>query len=310
MTPYAGAILLLAANGPDMDIVTAAGGPLNYLNYHRHLTHSVVLLPIIALLPVLVVRLFARKPLRWCGAYLISAIGVASHLALDSTNIYGVRLLLPFSARWFHLDLTSVIDLWIWAVILLAVAGPVIGRLVSSEIGDRPRGTPGRGFAIAALSFFALYNAGHAILHHRALEVLDARVYQGTAPLRVAAFPDPLAPWKFRGLVETKEFFSLYELDLRADFDPNAGRTFYKPEASAALAAAARTPVFRDFLAFSQYPFWRLQPLAEPENAVAVQAMDLRFGSPMSPGFVATAILSSRLAVMRAWFTFGGARPR
>src|SRR6476661_8512183 len=119
MTPYAGPILILAANAPDMDIVAALGGGLNYLHYHRHVTHSIALLPLVALLPVLVVRLFARRPLRWGGAYLISAIGVASHLALDSTNVYGVRLLLPFSARWFHLDITSVVDVWIWVAILL-----------------------------------------------------------------------------------------------------------------------------------------------------------------------------------------------
>src|SRR5437762_13660431 len=104
LTPYAAPILMLAANAPDIDIVAASAGALTYLNYHRHLTHAIALLPLIALLPVLVVRLFARRPLRWAGACLISAIGVASHLALDSTNVYGVRLLLPFSARWFHLD--------------------------------------------------------------------------------------------------------------------------------------------------------------------------------------------------------------
>src|SRR5271157_6305162 len=39
-TPLATPILLLAANAPDIDIVTASGGSLSYLHYHRHLTHS------------------------------------------------------------------------------------------------------------------------------------------------------------------------------------------------------------------------------------------------------------------------------
>ena len=38
-------ILVLAANAPDIDIVTLAGGQLNYLNYHRHLTHSLAAWP-------------------------------------------------------------------------------------------------------------------------------------------------------------------------------------------------------------------------------------------------------------------------
>jgi inner membrane protein len=310
LTPYAGPILMLAANVPDIDAVAGFGGALSYLDYHRHITHSLAMLPMMALLPVLIVRLFARQRLRWAGAYLISAIGVGSHLALDSTNAYGVRLLLPFSARWFNLDITSVIDVWIWAAILVALAAPLLSRLVSSEIGARTRGPAARRFAIAALAFVLLYNCGRAVLHTRALAVLDARVYQGAAPLRVAAFPNPINPWRFTGLAETRDFFSLHDLDLRAGFDPAAGRIFYKPEASPAIDSAARTPTFRDFLRFAQYPFWRVQPAAELEGGFTVEAMDLRFGSPQAPGFVARAVLTSRLEVVRTWFTFGAAKPR
>src|SRR5690348_2155624 len=99
-TPLATPILLLAANAPDIDIVTAAGGSLNYLHFHRHLTHSLIAMPVMALLPVLLVRLIARKPVAWLGATAAALVGVASHLLLDLTNGYGIRLLLPFSARW------------------------------------------------------------------------------------------------------------------------------------------------------------------------------------------------------------------
>ncbi len=135
-TPLATPILLVAANAPDADIVTAAGGPLAYLHYHRHLTHSLIAMPVMALLAVAVVRLLGRKQIRWPGAFAAALIAVGSHLLLDLTNAYGVRLLLPFSGKWFEGDLTSVVDLWIWAVILLAVAGPLIGRLVGAEISS------------------------------------------------------------------------------------------------------------------------------------------------------------------------------
>src|SRR5215468_11248262 len=90
-TPLATPILLLAANAPDIDIVTASGGSLNYLHYHRHLTHSLLALPVMAFLPVLLVRAIARKPVRWIGAFAAACIAVASHLLLDLTNVYGVR---------------------------------------------------------------------------------------------------------------------------------------------------------------------------------------------------------------------------
>ena len=76
------------------------------------------------------------------------------------------------------------------------------------------------------------------------------------------------------------------------------------------LRSHARTDTFRDYLGFAQYPFWRVLPIPEPENAVAVEAMDLRFGTPLQPGFVATAIVDRRFQVLRSWFTFGAAKPR
>ena len=56
--------------------------------------------------------------------------------------------------------------------------------------------------------------------------------------------------------------------------------------------------------------FARIQPLPEQENALSAEAMDLRFGSPLNPGFVASAVLNGRLEVVRSRFTFGAVRPR
>src|ERR1700757_3429786 len=102
-TPLATPILLLAANAPDIDIVTAAGGSLSYLHYHRHLTHSLLAMPAMAIGTVALVALVARKKIHWMGAFLGALIAVATPLLLDLTNTYGVRLLLPFSPRWLRL---------------------------------------------------------------------------------------------------------------------------------------------------------------------------------------------------------------
>src|SRR5689334_25352726 len=96
-TPRAAAILILASNAPDIDVLSAAGGSLTYLHYHRHLTHSLVTAPFLAILPLVLMRLVARKPIRWVPAYVASLIAVGSHLLLDWTNVYGIRLFLPFS---------------------------------------------------------------------------------------------------------------------------------------------------------------------------------------------------------------------
>src|SRR5712671_1897104 len=116
--------MVLAANAPDFDVVCFFFGSASYIHWHRNITHSLLAWPVMALLSVAIVRWVGRKKVRWLPAFLIAFLAVASHLILDLTNVYGVRLLLPFSGRWFHWDLTPVIDLMIWAVLLLGVVAP------------------------------------------------------------------------------------------------------------------------------------------------------------------------------------------
>src|SRR5579872_143066 len=129
-TPNATAILLLAANIPDCDVVTALGGQASYLVWHRHITHSLIAMPVMALLAVALVRVVFRRPVRWAGAFAAAMIGVASHLLLDLTNTYGVRLLLPFSSAWQRLDIAPLPDLGAWTILTLGIAGPFLSRLV------------------------------------------------------------------------------------------------------------------------------------------------------------------------------------
>jgi len=311
-TPLAAPILMLAANAPDIDIVTAAGGSVNYLHYHRHLTHSLLAMPAMALLPVILVRLVGRKPIHWLGAFFAALIAVASHLLLDLTNMYGIRLLLPFSAEWQRLDLTAVIDLWIWGVLLLGIIGPLITRLVGSEItsGTARESHHGRGLAIFGLVFILLYNCGRSVLHTRALASLESRIYQEAIPVRVAALPDPANPFKWKGLAETRDFYAVADLNLSTDFDPTRASIFHKPEPDPALDAARLTPTFDEFLKFSQFPFWRISPVSEPENGKLVEVMDLRFGTPLAPGFMASAVLGGKLQVIETRFEWGTVRPR
>jgi inner membrane protein len=308
-TPGATAILVLACNAADVDIVAAAGGAATYLNHHRGVTHSVVLAPVLAWLVVLLVRVVGRTPIRWLPAYGIALAGVGVHLALDYTNVYGIRLLAPFSGEWYRADWIGVVDPVLWAVFGLAMVAPLVSRLVHAEIGAAG-GESGRGWAIAALLFLLLYGGSRAVLHTRAVAVLDARMYQGLVPVRVAAFPHPGNPVAWRGLVETEEFYSLHDVNLAGEFDPTRGEVYYKSGDDAARVAARATRVFGDFLRFAQYPMWRSGPTPDEPETTLVEAFDLRFGGPTRPGFVARALVDSHHRVVRAWFTFGHAGPR
>ena len=297
----ASAILIVAVNIPDIDAVSLVGGAGNYFHYHRGITHALAFAPVMALLPLFAVRIALRKPIAWVSGYLLSLAGIASHLMLDFTNLYGIRLYLPFSDAWPRMDITSVIDPWIWAVLLLAVLGPIISRLVSSEIGGKS--ATGRGGAIFALLFLLIYDSGRFILHQRAVLVQNARLYNGETPRHVAAFPSVANPMQWDGIVETDSAFFVHPVNLAGDFDPAGGRVFYKIDGTAAMEAAKTTRPFQDLTAFAPFLVWQVSPSPDQENAVQVQAADLRFGTPPAPSFVATAIVQGN-RVLRSWFRF------
>ncbi len=303
LVPRASLILVLAANAADLDAVSALGGSLSYLNAHRGWTHGIPAIPLLAILPVLIARLVARRPIPWLRCYLVSLAGTATHALLDWTNVYGVRLLAPFSQQWFRGDFLNIVDVWVWAVLSLSLLWSWLSRLVGSEIGVKS--APGRGLAIFTLCFLAAYGAARGALHQRAVAVLDSRIYQGAAPLRVAALPSAFSPFRWRGIVEGEGFWELNEVDLLGEFDPTEGRVLYKPQPSPALESASRTAEFQEYLRFAQYVYWRVTPLDNPEGAQRVEAMDLRFGPSSEPRFVATAVVLAGQRVESAGFTFG-----
>jgi len=124
LTPLATATLIIGANLPDIDGVMSFFGSDDSLYYRRGITHGVLaqlLLPI--LLTALVMaydRLVRRRkdaalhPVRPVQLLLLAYLGVLSHPLLDWLNTYGVRLLMPFSGRWFYGDTLFIVDAWMW----------------------------------------------------------------------------------------------------------------------------------------------------------------------------------------------------
>ena len=302
-TPRGTAIMVLAANAPDFDVICWFGGPVSYIRWHRNITHSLIALPFMALLAVAVVRLLGRKQIRWLPAVLIAMVAVASHLILDLTNVYGVRLLLPFSGHWFHWDLTPIIDLAIWAILLLGIAATGLGRMVGSEIGERQKGS-GAGWAVAALLLLGAWDYGRSVLHEHAVALMDSRIYQGVTALRTGAFPQA-NPLLWTGVAELSNAYVEVPIDLRASFHPDAGETFYKAEQTVALTAAMETTPFQRFLEFVQYPIWVTGPAPDPQHATRVRLLDLRFGTPYAAGFQAVATVTDRNQVANSTLIMG-----
>lgn len=308
LAPRATALAIIAANLPDLDIVSAVNGSLCYLANHRGFTHALFWAPLVALGALPLWWLLARKQSlgarQWAGAYLVALAAVLSHLGLDYLNVYGIRLQLPFAAAWPHLDLVNIIDIWLWAILLICALGPLLARLVYSEIGAR--GGTGRGMAIVGLVLMSAYFFGRAQLHAQAVETLQSRLYGKQQPRLTIALPSVANPWQWTGVVETNSAWHVLPVNLFSrEFDPDAGRVFYKPDTTRVRAAVLRTKTASVFLDFSQCPLWRVTPVTSPEGASLVRIYDLRFGLPDEGTFSCDFLVDAAGNVLRERFSFG-----
>jgi len=126
LSPRAMAVCLIAANIPDLDIVVLLfGGRWELLKHHRGFTHSiagtVLLASVLPLLFYLVGYVAAKtrsrlNPIKLKGLLLASLLTAATHPFMDWTNNYGIRLLLPWSSRWFYGDLVFIVDPFLWLI--------------------------------------------------------------------------------------------------------------------------------------------------------------------------------------------------
>jgi inner membrane protein len=302
--PRATLLLILAANFPDIDVLSLGFGQLAYLENHRGYTHTFLALPVLALICVGLTALIGKRKLPVMKAWAAACVGVGSHLLLDWTNSYGVRPLLPFSSRWFYLDLNGLYDGVILMALGFALVWPLFVNLVSVEIGGGTKQT-GRGSAIGVLLFILLFDCGRWSLHQGVLNLLNSRMYNGEAPVDVAALPESNNPFEWTGIVETESAFRIVKagpLDLDSGSD---ARVFVKPQINSAYRAAMDCEPFRYMAYFSRFPVWEFDPVAlGAGEGTLVDLTDLRFGTPGKGGFHASALLDVRGNVLKSDFGF------
>jgi membrane-bound metal-dependent hydrolase YbcI (DUF457 family) len=280
-TPHGTAMMVLAANAPDIDAIFWFNGTQTYLQWHRSYPHAIALAPLVALLPMLLARVRFSWP-----SFLASLIGVFSHLLLDWTNSYGIPLALPFSWHRFRLDIANVFDVWIWAILL--------GGAVAVALAHRAC----RNWAWAALAALLIFEGVRGVSHARAIGMMSARLYDGAPPQRVTALPGAFHPLAWRGVVEGAGFVILVPVDVVNGL--GAERFYPIVPPIPAMDAALGTRPFQVFSNWSQLPFWKITRV---EEGLRLDLIDLRFGDPDRPGFASvSAIVNHAGKVSRAGF--------
>ena len=308
LAPRATLVCVVAANIPDIDIVTSTSS-INYLNYHRHITHSIPAVPLMAAFAVALVegpRWWLRKGADsppWLRTWLLATIAALSHPLLDLCNPYGVRTWLPFSERWYQWDVLFIVDPWIWVALLVATLAPVIMALIHREIGAATN----RGGRVALISLIALaaYIGVKTIFHQQVLRTIDAHLYDGAPAARVAAFPEPFKPLGWRTFVETERYYQVSSVDFldSGPYDPTAGQRYYKAQPGPALESAWNSETGRAYARFSQFAYARVD--SDHEGSV-VRLTDFRFRTNGTAGFLCRITLDQDYRVVRESFSFRG----
>ena len=262
--------LIIAANLPDIDAVATLLGRES-LAIRRGITHGPIALVLLPLLLTGLMLLYTRwrpsaQPVRAGPLLLLAYIGTLSHPALDWLNSYGIRLLEPFSSRWYAGDTLFIIDLWIWAA------------LIGCFVWSRWREKRGGGWQRPAwLGFTAIcaYILGNGLITGRAeASTSQALRQRGVEPTLVVANPVPVTFWRrnmlWRNAAQHGDArFSLAQaLQFGPGINPN---NLDHP----ALAAARGRPDVAAYL------FWSRMPIVVERNGRAFLA-DQRFNSNLT----------------------------
>lgn len=269
--PLAATTLVLAANAPDIDILAMYAGSYAGLAFRRGWTHgpiALVLLPL-ALAGVMLAwdRWIRRRgtrgtrgasltPLDPRATLLIASIGVLSHPALDWLNTYGIRLLMPFSGKWFYGDAVFIIDPWLW---LLLGAALFPWRRTRDRV---------RLFGAVAALYVAVMIGGSVAAESMTRRAAQVAGIPGVE--EVMYQPAPAQPHRGSVIVATGDAYTLGDFAWLA---PASSRVTLHRDAiprgdwtTSEVREATADPRARDYLVWSRFPFVRVD--ATPNGAV------------------------------------------
>lgn len=271
--------LIIAANIPDIDAACLFWlDGAQHLGVRRGITHGPVAMLV---LPVLLWaamlgwdrwrrRSNAERPAVQKGWLLALAyIGTLSHPAFDWLNVYGIRLLEPFSSQWFYGDSLFIIDLWLWIGMSAALWASL--RAERQGRGGWPRPA---GLAVIAASAYIFANGVLTGIAER--RVADALVAAGVSQPYVVASPLPLAFWQrevhWRDAAHYGDtiFTPFARTDLGAPGQPHHAAD-ERLDAIAATNAEVRA-----------YRFWSRMPVAVFAANGTLTLTDQRFRHPLA----------------------------
>ncbi len=280
------ATLIIAANLADIDALGLLFG--ENLAWRRGWTHGPVAMlmlpPVLVGAMVLFDRRQARRgtrpaerlPLHVGWLLVLAYVSWASHPLLDFMNTYGIRLLMPFSERWFYGDTLFIVDVWLWTAL-------AIGVWLSRRRRRRGAAYPGRpaliGLCVAA-GYATAMGVGSITAERLTREVAEAR---GDGPVRtVVASPGPVNPFR-RDVVfgiDDAYGFGVLRWTPSPTLQLDAG-LIEKNMDDPAITDARQVKEIADFLYWSRLPFATVE---RRSDGTIVTIADARYAKAVTAG--------------------------
>ena len=191
-----------ACAAPDLDFVIGFAGPVEYLLWHRGVTHSLVLLPLWALAFSWILAKLLREPGGWRALYGVTALALGLHILGDVITSFGTMVLAPFSDWRAGIGTTFIIDPWFSSIIL---AG-----LLACAVFYRSRWP-----AVAASVLLVGYVGFQFLQKQNALDLgLEYAKSMGLRDAHITAQPRPVSPFNWTVFVSDDQAHRFSHINL------------------------------------------------------------------------------------------------
>lgn len=272
--------LIIGANLPDVDAACFFWlEGTEHLAFRRGITHGP---PALVLLPLVLAGLMwvfdrwqtrrgtrpeGRLPVRFGWLYAMAFVGCLSHPFFDWLNVYGIRLLEPFSSQWFYGDTLFIIDPWLWALL--------VGSVWWSRRREKAGGEwmrPARVGIAAALAYIGVNGA----ITHLTKQWHFRDPYGDTRGF--IASPVPFEFWRREQIIGWKE--GEWYVVLRPHIAAPTGTYLKLPSSELRCAWPDLSEVRKTNSQLDAFLFWSRVPVVERAPDGSVILYDARFYDP------------------------------
>ena len=191
---------------PDIDYIASWVDPLVYLTlWHRSITHSVVMLPLWALLAGTLLSFLFRQQRDWKYLSMLAGFSMLSHIASDLITVYGTQVFAPLSLWRASIGTTFILDPWFTLIVL---TGLIAGFGNGSERYSRA--------SLVILITYVTFQAGLK-QHSQAIAQEHAR-RENIPSNRIVALPQPFSPFNWKLIVETDDYYDISYINLSGGY--------------------------------------------------------------------------------------------